>query len=709
MRRKKRILGALLMIVALIIMQLPVSEADAASASDFTMEGDILVRYRGTEKNVSVPADVQVIGREAFEGNDFIEMVIIPNNVKRIDPYAFWGCDNLTKIVLGNGLYEIGDFAFAGCYGLEQITLPSNISAIGIQAFADCYNMTDISIPAETLNIHETAFDCCYKLKIHATPGTVAYIYAQDFYERMEERAEYEDIPGYDNSQTLPASTPAPTVKPEDIGEVVGSSYIVGNSAYVFVDTDSVKVYEGYPGSEPQELPLADLMTGSEESGIPKYAIVDGRIVADQAYYRSTALRNMTLPAGITEIGQFSFARSSVTAVTMPDNLVKIGYGAFYHCDYLESVVLPDTVQIVEPKAFAYTGWVDSFLNGTDGTTGDFLISGGVLVAYRGVNDVVVIPEGVRVIAGEAFRNNNEITDVIFPDSLMLIGEGAFEGCTNLARVQFGEYVSVIKDRAFFGTAWTKDKITLPMSVQMVGLQAFGDAEVKYKGFEEPVLTYEDSATRLSNAAYRGVTSKGTNAGVKVVGMEGVTAVLDGADREYTLEIHVAEDTGAMEMGCIRSFKSSLPDSIIVYNLGLTDESGIPIYKLGNQKLTVAIPIPNGLINQNLNILTLDRNGQPEFVNVERATVSGKEVFCFSIDTVAQIGVYSTGTVQASADLLELDVDLKRMSAGPALDSTQGFTLPLRGKVWLSMAVFFTGLVVLLSAGMPTRKIKNKR
>jgi len=50
MRRKKRILGALMMIVALIIMQLPVSEADAASASDFTMEGSTLVKYRGTDQ-----------------------------------------------------------------------------------------------------------------------------------------------------------------------------------------------------------------------------------------------------------------------------------------------------------------------------------------------------------------------------------------------------------------------------------------------------------------------------------------------------------------------------------------------------------------------------------------------------------------------------------------------------------------------------------
>ncbi len=55
MKRKKRNWGVLMIATALIIMQLPVSEADAAtSASDFKMEGSALVRYRGNEKNVSI-------------------------------------------------------------------------------------------------------------------------------------------------------------------------------------------------------------------------------------------------------------------------------------------------------------------------------------------------------------------------------------------------------------------------------------------------------------------------------------------------------------------------------------------------------------------------------------------------------------------------------------------------------------------------------
>lgn len=43
----------------------------------------------------------------------------------------------------------------------------------------------------------------------------------------------------------------------------------------------------------------------------------------------------------------------------------------------------------------------------------DFLISGDILVAYKGNLPEVVIPDGVRVIAEEAFRNHTELKKYI--------------------------------------------------------------------------------------------------------------------------------------------------------------------------------------------------------------------------------------------------------------------------------------------------------
>ena len=250
MKRKKRSLGVLMIVTALIITLLPVSEADAqSSASDFKMEGSTLVQYRGTDKNVSIPDTVEIIGRSAFENNKNIELVVVPNSVKKIEAYAFWGCDNLDNVVLGKGLSEVGDYAFASCGGLKQMFIPSNVVSIGIQAFADCVNMTDIKIPPETVNIHETAFNGCYKLTIHSEADSAAEKYAKDFYERQKEMPEYQDVSNYNPSDNHVTPSPAPTQTPsstdtptpsqspsQETGDILGSTQVVANQAVVFIN-----------------------------------------------------------------------------------------------------------------------------------------------------------------------------------------------------------------------------------------------------------------------------------------------------------------------------------------------------------------------------------------------------------------------------------------------------------------------------------------
>lgn len=667
MRRKKRNLSVLIVIVTLIIMLLPVSEADAeTSASDFRMEGSTLVKYRGTEKNVTIPDTVEVIGRSAFEDNKDVELVVLSNSVRRIDPYAFWGCENLDTVVLGTGLSAVGDYAFTKCTGLEQMTLPSNITAIGIQAFGDCTSLRNISIPAQTTSIHETAFDGCYQLTFHCDSGTVADEYAKAFYEKQQSNLENSipvtvpDSIDSDHSETedtetedtetpspaeLTATEPEATAVPSDPDEVSGSllgtTYIVGNQAVMIADHAQFNVYEKEQDSG---------SVGIWEDKIPKYAIIDGKAVADQAYYRSTALGDVVLPQGIQEIGEFAFARSSATSAVLPEGVEHIGYGAFYHCDDLQEVVLPETVRCVEPKAFSHTMWVQNFLE-SEGAPAedDFLVTGGVLVAYRGNTADVTVPEGVRVIAGEVFRDHTEIEKVSLPDSLLVVGEGAFEGCSSLSQIVFGENVEEIKDRAFLGNVMSE--ISIPASVKKAGLQAFGNAIAAYQG-QEAEYTYENSATRLSNGIYRGISNTGEAvSGVTVTGLEtvfgsatadhfstGQTSLLE-ADGSYTLNISQTVDTAGMEAAFKRVFQNAIPDGMLLYELELTDESGIPLKKLGKQILSVVLPVPDAIKGKEPVIFTLDGNGQLERLEAEAVDVDGIEAFRFETNHPSVIGV----------------------------------------------------------------------
>ena len=425
MNHKKWMAVIALAVTALILTHLPVSEADAAaSASDFQTQGSTLVKYRGTEERVTIPDTVEVVGESAFENNQKVQFVVIPKSVKRLDAYVFWGCNNLEEVVLGKGLTAVDEYSFAGCTGLKQITIPENVQSIDAQAFAGCVNLTDIYIPATVTVIAEDAFLNCDNVTIHADEGSVAAQFSQKLAEQKNRDPLVTAAPVQTptavsrpdtqaTTEPVSTATPAPVATPVP-GNVLGSTIIVGNHALVMVHPGEEKVQQGY--TEPE----AGQETGEEQDIT---AETENGKIPEWMYYRNQSVGAVTIPEGTTEIGRFAFSRSSLRTVTIPEGVTVIDYAAFYHCDNLDNVVLPDTVNTVGAKAFTHTGWLDDF---EENSMDDFLISGDILVAYKGNLPEVVIPDGVRVIAEEAFRNHTELKKVHLPASVTDIGNDAF-------------------------------------------------------------------------------------------------------------------------------------------------------------------------------------------------------------------------------------------------------------------------------------------
>ena len=76
-----------------------------------------------------------------------------------------------------------------------------------------------------------------------------------------------------------------------------------------------------------------------------------------------------------------------------------------------------------------------------------------------------------------------------------------------------------------------------------------------------------------------------------------------------------------MEAAFRRIFQDAIPDNIQLYELELTDDSGIPLKKLGKQALCVVLPVPDALKGQSLTVFTLDGNGQLEKLEAESVDV----------------------------------------------------------------------------------------
>ena len=86
-----------------------------------------ITRYNGHEKEPTIPPSYQgvpvtKISDGAFEGNTFIERIVLTSSVTEIGERAFKNCSSLTEFI-GSGVRKVGREAFYGCVNLENCVL----------------------------------------------------------------------------------------------------------------------------------------------------------------------------------------------------------------------------------------------------------------------------------------------------------------------------------------------------------------------------------------------------------------------------------------------------------------------------------------------------------------------------------------------------------------------------------------------------------
>lgn len=441
---------------------------------------------------------------------------VMPASVSSIKPYAFWGDYNLQKVSISSNVKDIPGYCFSTCKNLKDVALPYSVSRIDMKAFEDCVRLRNITIPPSVKTIHSTAFDGCTKLSIDAQPGSEAEKFAQTLVLDDIDVSEYEEAPIPNQNSVSENSTGGdsgeqesgpvdyyhevthmnPMEQDAEDGTVKGVTRIIGQQAFVMIDNSQATINVGDTG---------DVIGGTPE----------GVSIPAQAYY-DNAMESATFPADTERIGEFSFARSRLKSVKIPDGVKQIGYGAFYHCDKLEKVTIPNSVESIESFAFAKTPWMESWLHQV-GSGSNFLIVGdGILLAYRGNSEQVTIPDTVKQIGPDVFREHNEITQVTIPDSTTIIGEAAFMDCASLTSVQGMKAVQEIRDRAFAGCPIRN--VHIPASVKEMGLRAYdcigtdkqiADTAVVFDGTKLPALAYGTAATKLYHDNYRGYSLAG--------------------------------------------------------------------------------------------------------------------------------------------------------------------------------------------------------
>ena len=115
---------------------------------EFVTDGDVLVRYTGTGKVVSVPRGIRIIGPDAFLGNESLEAVILPDSVEEIGERAFGNCPKLKEVILSTDslLKKIGSRAFLNCVKISR-AFAENIEQVAADAFEGVPEETPVPVP----------------------------------------------------------------------------------------------------------------------------------------------------------------------------------------------------------------------------------------------------------------------------------------------------------------------------------------------------------------------------------------------------------------------------------------------------------------------------------------------------------------------------------------------------------------------------------
>ena len=459
--------------------------------------------------SITIPESVKTIGNSAFYGCSKLTSVSIPSSVERIDDLAFANCTALTSIDFPEGVKSIGNNVFELCYSLTSVKIPASVTEIGLEAFDvtpalisinvdpanKYYTSVDgvlftkdmktlivcpvgkiepsFTIPDGVETICSNAFLGCSNLYVIDIPASVTKIGKSAFDGTKWLETQRLNNPGQMisvNGIIVDTSNLSGEVVIPDGTTEISESMFQGNAniTSVYIPASVTKIGDK-AFMNCSSLTTVTIEHDSQLKSIGKSAFSGCRsltsfeipntveTIGDSAFLSCSGIKSIELPASLNSIGTGAFTGTSLTSVTIPNNVTNVDR-VFNSCYKL-------TECIVAENHPTYTS-VDGVLFTKDMKT---------LVQYPAgkSNTAYTVPEGVTTIGDYAFSNCSYLSTITLPASLTEIGARAFQYCSALTSITIPEGVKSIGQYAFYCSGVTS--VYFSDNVEVIGDYAFSE------------------------------------------------------------------------------------------------------------------------------------------------------------------------------------------------------------------------------------------
>ncbi len=150
------------------------------------------------------------------------------------------------------------------------------------------------------------------------------------------------------------------------------------------------------------------------------------RIIAANAFLGKTAITSISLPEGLQTIQQYAFSATGInTKVIIPASVTTLQWRIFEKCQSLAQVEFAAGSQLT--------------------TMGDNVFLGTAITS-------IALPNTLKAIPLEAFRNLPNLTNVTLPNAYESIGDRAFYNCGITGDISFPETLTKLGVNCFYGT-----------------------------------------------------------------------------------------------------------------------------------------------------------------------------------------------------------------------------------------------------------------